>query len=61
MRAGASSHRPPLSLAKIMDEYIGDREEGFLFETENHGLPGLHRLGPAEKHFVFAGLVFGAS
>ena len=35
MRAGASSHRPPLSLAKIMDEYIGDREEGFLFETEN--------------------------
>jgi integrase len=23
------------SLAKIMDEYIGDREEGFLFETDN--------------------------
>jgi hypothetical protein len=23
------------SLAKIMDEYIGDRDEGFLFETEN--------------------------
>ena len=26
-----------------------------------HGLSGLHRVGPAEKHFLFAGLVFGAS
>jgi hypothetical protein len=29
-------------------------------KESKHGLSGLHRVGPAEKHFLLAGLVFGA-
>jgi len=40
----------------------GKRESlSFALEESKHGLSGLHRVGPAEKYFLSAGLVFGAS